>query len=140
MRGDLGFVAYQTRALITPLLENRRAGLTGSSVISHSKILSGLSVSDHSHLCTRNTFEHLAYKIMPEQPIHRAAKDGDVDALRRELDDGVSPNELDGTWTPLKYLCQRGDNAKARLACLHVLLEAGADIHLPCWQMRTPLY
>ena len=141
MRGDLGFVAYQTRALITPLLENRRAGLTGSSVISHSKILSGLSVSDHSHLCTRNTFEHLAYKIMPEQPIHRAAKDGDVDALRRELDDGVSPNALSGRGrTPLHYLCSRGDNPEARVDCLHVLLEAGANVNAPNVHQNTPLH
>ena len=78
---------------------------------------------------------------MPEQPIHQAAERGDVAALRRELDDGVSPNALSGRGrTPLHYLCSRGDNPEARVDCLHVLLEAGADIHAPDDPQRTPLH
>ena len=87
------------------------------------------------------SLDHLAHKIMTEQPAHRAAKDGDVGALRRELENGVSPNILSpGRWRPLHHLCSRGDNPEARVDCLHVLLEAGADIHAPDDPQRTPLH
>ena len=78
---------------------------------------------------------------MPEQPIHQAAERGDVAALRRELDDGVSPNALSGRGrTPLHYLCSRGDNPDARVDCLHVLLEAGANVNAPNVHQNTPLH
>ena len=78
---------------------------------------------------------------MPEQPIHQAAERGDVAALRRELDDGVSPNALSGRGrTPLHYLCSRGDNPDARVDCLHVLLEAGANVNAPNVHHNTPLH
>ena len=78
---------------------------------------------------------------MTEQPIHRAADAGDVDTLRRELDDGVSPNALSGRGrTPLHYLCSRGDNPEARVDCLHVLLEAGANVNAPNVHQNTPLH
>ena len=69
---------------------------------------------------------------MTYQPIHDAAQDGDVAALRRELDDGVSPNALDRCgWTPLHYVCLRGGDAEARVECVHMLIEAGADVNAP---------
>ena len=84
---------------------------------------------------------------MTDQDIYEAARDGDVEALGRELANGVSPNslsqDLSGTWTPLTPLhlvCHRGDNAKARLACLHVLLQAGANVQAPNVQQETPLH
>ena len=78
---------------------------------------------------------------MPEEPIHQAAERGDVAALRRELDDGVSPNALSGRGrTPLHYLCSRGDNPEARVDCLHVLLEAGANVNAPNVHQNTPLH
>ena len=78
---------------------------------------------------------------MPDKHINQAAWGADRDALRRALAKGVSPSALNqGGSTPLHNLCLRGDNPEARVDCLHMLLEAGADIHLPCWQMRTPLY
>ena len=78
---------------------------------------------------------------MPEEPIHQAAERGDVAALRRELDDGVSPNALSGRGrTPLHYLCSRGDNPDARVDCLHVLLEAGANVNAPNVHQNTPLH
>ena len=61
--------------------------------------------------------------------------------MRRELDDGVSPNALSGRGrTPLHYLCSRGDNPDARVDCLHVLLEAGANVNAPNVHQNTPLH
>ena len=78
---------------------------------------------------------------MPKGPIHKAARLADVAASRRELAKGVSPNILSpGRWRPLHHLCSRGDNPEARVDCLHVLLEAGADIHAPDDPQRTPLH
>ena len=71
---------------------------------------------------------------MSDQPIHEAARRADRDALRRELENGVSanafgycPGSIDGT--PLHYLCLGNDNAEARVECVHMLIEAGADIN-----------
>ena len=82
---------------------------------------------------------------MSDQPIHKAAQRGDVDALRRWLAKGVSPNalsqHLSGTLTPLHLVCHRGDNAKARVDCLTALVDAGADIHaLDDCLIWTPLH
>ena len=38
------------------------------------------------------------------QAIHWAADNCDVDALRRELERGVDPDIIEGTWTPLQFL------------------------------------
>ena len=78
-------------------------------------------------------------------PIHEAARRADVDALRRYLACGVSPNALgaDG-WTPLHYLCLRADRVETRVACIslvvRMLLEAGADINAPDERQFTPLH
>ena len=75
-------------------------------------------------------------------PIHEAAEKGDVNALRRALANGASPNDHDQNgWEPLKYLCFHGDNEDGRLACLKALLEAGADINagLDEWTNNRPL-
>ena len=78
---------------------------------------------------------------MPEQPIHQAARLADVAASRRELAKGVSPNILSpGRWRPLHHLCSRGDNPEARVDCLHVLLEAGANVNAPNVHQNTPLH
>ena len=80
--------------------------------------------------------------------IHVAARDGDLVALRRELANGVSPNAptRHHGLKPLHLLCgwQRGksafstrssgcapvdNNPDERLACVHALVGAGADIH-----------
>ena len=64
------------------------------------------------------------------QPIHVAARDADLQALRRELGKGVSPLLVDPanpTFPPSFYLCKGG--GADRVACLHALLEAGADVN-----------
>ena len=62
--------------------------------------------------------------------LHQAAINGDVEALRRELANGYAVDEYDETgMTLLQNLCAacraglRGD----RVACFHLLIEAGAD-------------
>ena len=78
---------------------------------------------------------------MPKGPIHDAAQRGDVAALRRALGEGALPNELGAFGqAPLHYLCREGDNAEDRLACLHVLLEAGADVNALSGEQQTPLH
>ena len=73
--------------------------------------------------------------------LHYAATIGDVAALREILDDGVSPNTLDQYGqTPLHQLCDSDDDAEARADCLHVLLEAGANVNAPDGFQRTPLH
>ena len=41
---------------------------------------------------------------MPYEPIHLAANQADIDAVRRELGEGVSPNLLSDGLVPLHYL------------------------------------
>ena len=74
-----------------------------------------------------------------EHPIHTAARNADVDAIRRLIGEGVSPMASDGL-TPLQYLCcapdlLRGD-ADNRVACFNILVDAGADINAG---INTPL-
>ena len=78
---------------------------------------------------------------MPDQDIYEAARDGDVEALGRELASGVSPNALNSVgWTPLHESVYFGDNAEARADCVHMLLKAGAEINAPTRYQRTPLH
>ena len=79
--------------------------------------------------------------------IHKAAEDGDVHGLRRELAKGVSPNKgvLPNadihSQGPLHCLCSRGDNAEDRVKCLKALIEAGAFVNgLGGILERTPLH
>lgn len=66
-------------------------------------------------------------------PIHDAAIECDVEALRSELGRGVSANQAfgDDGKTPLLWLCasDKADWAIGGAECFHVLLAAGADIN-----------
>ena len=79
---------------------------------------------------------------MPRGPAHKAAQRGEVDALRRALlDDFPWANALGRhDRTPLHYVCLKGDNAEARVACVHMLLEAGAVVYALDEYQRTPLH
>ena len=72
-------------------------------------------------------------------PIHVAAQKCNVAALRRELEAGVSPNLLDEDGcSPLYESIVFGsavrppDSIRRRLACIEVLLEAGASVDAQC--------
>ena len=69
-------------------------------------------------------------------PIHFAASNCNVEALRSELARGVSANQgIQGTAkTPLHWLCSsdKADWAIGGAECFHVLLAAGADINAAC--------
>ena len=64
--------------------------------------------------------------------LHQAAINGDVEALRRELAKGFAVDEYNETgMTLLHSLCSNrpggDDDPGDRLACFHLLIEAGAD-------------
>ena len=83
----------------------------------------------------------MAYNIMSDRRIHKAVRRADLDALRRELAKGVSPNASGRfEYKPLHCLCVSGDNAEAQVACVHVLLEAGADVNALNMYQRPPLH
>ena len=80
-------------------------------------------------------------------PIHAAARDANVGALRRILAEGVLPDAIDVTFegTPLHALCKSewGDRwwPSDRVACFKLLRDAGANLeaadNYPRW---TPLH
>ncbi len=76
---------------------------------------------------------------LPDQAIHRAARAGDLDGLRRELDAGVNPDLMcDGSGSvprrPLTILCDslygyRGPEEN-RVRGVRMLIEAGASLNV----------
>jgi hypothetical protein len=78
-------------------------------------------------------------------PICRAARAGDVEALRRELDAGVSPDEMGSAYrnTPLSWLCLKayGDESGGdRIACVKLLIDRGANVNAHGESRATPLF
>ena len=74
-------------------------------------------------------------------PIHTAAHDGDVDALRRELESGVSPDVVSPQGlVPLHYVVAWADHD--RVACVRLLAAAGANMSsaTPDGKMTALLY
>ena len=69
--------------------------------------------------------------VASETPIFLAAYDADADALRDALTDGADPNARNSEgYTAIQWLIRVGHNSRnehTRLACISVLLEAGAD-------------
>ncbi|CAH0375159.1 unnamed protein product [Pelagomonas calceolata] len=75
------------------------------------------------------------------EPIHRAAREGDVDALRRELESGVSPDVVSPQGlVPLHYVVAWADHD--RVACVRLLAAAGANMSsaTPDGKMTALLY
>jgi ankyrin repeat protein len=63
-------------------------------------------------------------------PIHNAAGSADAVTLRRLLEGGASPDEIDAATgqTPLHVLCLVGDRDRDRAACFEILRDAGANL------------
>ena len=75
--------------------------------------------------------------------IHAAAGAFDVELLRRELDAGVDPDLMDMTeCTPMidvlifRVATDKGENVNKRIACLKMLLEAGASPNMEVLETR----
>jgi len=67
-------------------------------------------------------------------PIHAAVYAGDVEAVRRELAAGVSPNLVEGIYSPLGAATDF-----QRVEIMSLLIEAGADVDLQVGTY-TPLH
>ena len=77
--------------------------------------------------------------------IHKAARAGNVEKLRRLLAEGVSPDLLYHehafyiTKTPLHCLCER-NNGGDRAACFELLRDAGANLEATDRYGYSPLH
>ena len=74
-------------------------------------------------------------------PIHDAARDADVETLRRLLEEGVSPDATDfRAFTPLHRLCRRRNATGDYAACFKLLRDAGANLEAADSDRLTPLH
>ena len=84
----------------------------------------------------------------PPSPIHEAARNADVETLRRLLLEGESPDRRNNSWTPLHALCEvlsqedrfHDDDTEDRVACLRLLVDAGANPDAACRLGYTALH
>ena len=88
-------------------------------------------------------------KDSPVESIHDAASRGDVEAVRRLLASGASPNSFDpevdpespAAWeTPILALCKVRRFTDGCAACLELLRDAGADLEATDGYGLTPLH
>ena len=88
-------------------------------------------------------------KDSPVESIHDAASRGDVEAVRRLLASGASPNSFDpevdpespAAWeTPILALCNVRRFTDGCAACLELLRDAGADLEATDGYGLTPLH
>ena len=84
----------------------------------------------------------------PPSPTHEAARNADVETLRRLLLEGESPdrrNNSSSLWTPLHALCagihdDDMDDTEDRVACLRLLVDARANPDATCRTGHTALH
>ena len=81
----------------------------------------------------------------PPSPIHEAAHNADVETLRRLLLEGESPDRRGHSSflrTPLHTLCAgfHDDDTEDRVACLRLLVDAGANLDAACRLGFTALH
>lgn len=73
---------------------------------------------------SESSIDNEPWDVANELPVHAACENGDADALRRALANGVSPELPDyDTFTPLMLVVYHGD----RPDLISILLSAGAD-------------
>jgi len=72
----------------------------------------------------------------PEISIHKAASDGNIEAVKQHLAAGVDVNAWDEDfgWTPLHLAAQSGQKE-----IIELLLANGADVNARDWSGETPL-
>jgi len=72
----------------------------------------------------------------PSMSIHKAASDGNIEAVKQHLAAGVDVNAWDEDfgWTPLHLAAQRGYKE-----IIELLLANGADVNARDWSGETPL-
>jgi ankyrin repeat protein len=72
----------------------------------------------------------------PDISIHKAASDGNIEAVKQHLAAGVDVNAWDEDfgWTPLHLAAQRGYKE-----IIELLLANGADVNARDWSGETPL-
>ena len=71
----------------------------------------------------------------PDISIHRAARDGNIEAVKQHLADGADVNaKLDRGYTALHYAAHEGHKEIAQL-----LIAAGADVNVKFDDSLTPL-
>ena len=79
--------------------------------------------------------------MAPFPPIHEAALECDVETLRRLLAEGVSPDATDViARTPLHCLCRSRNATGDLVACIKLLLDAGANLEAVDGDEWTPLH
>jgi ankyrin repeat protein len=68
--------------------------------------------------------------------LHATARAGDLDKLRKQIQQGGNVNARDeGNRTALHWAAHEG-----QLACMRVLIDAGADVHATNKNNNTPLH
>jgi ankyrin repeat protein len=67
------------------------------------------------------------------EELAKAAFDGDVETVRRLLDEGAEIDEQGGNWNPLHAAIENG-----QVACVRLLIARGADLERPVGGM-SPL-
>ena len=70
-----------------------------------------------------------------EDSIHKAAELGDIDSVKRFIDEGIDVNEQEDGWTPLHYAAYGGHKEVVAL-----LIDKGANVNARNYWGRTPLF
>ena len=82
-----------------------------------------------------NVIEHIATHIYGWTPLHRAAREGRLDACRLLVDEGANVNATNvDDWSPLHLAAQMGHVDVCR-----ALIRAGANVNATNNDDRTPL-
>lgn len=68
------------------------------------------------------------------QQLHEACKKGELEVVKRLIDEGADVNAKDLGWTPLHEVAAFSGN----IAIARLLIEKGADVNAKDWKGMTP--